>query len=121
MLRLSRGRRYHMGQVSSFGRPKRRESDAGATTRKPLTGKNGEVREYASVQDGLDAVMSRDIDLFVGSVTKTPEREKNGLRFTNGYYSFETKLYGRSGQADIWKWAGDSKALGVGRKDSLQR
>ena len=58
--------------------------------------KNAEIRSYSSVQAGLDAVSRREIDLFIGAVTQTTERQKGALKFTDGYFRLRTGVYGRT-------------------------
>jgi len=49
---------------------------------------------FPSVEAGLAAVATKQVDVFIGAVTRAAEREV-GLRFSDGYYPFRSALYAR--------------------------
>ena len=72
------------------------------------------VKPYPSVSDGLNALGRREVDLFIGSLTKARKRERGPVLFTDGYYSFETKLYSKAelGATDLSVWASKKRTIG---------
>jgi len=72
------------------------------------------VKPYPSVSAGLNALGRREVDLFIGSLTKARKRERGPVLFTDGYYSFETKLYSKAelGAADLSVWASKKRTIG---------
>jgi ABC-type amino acid transport substrate-binding protein len=73
------------------------------------------VKPFPTVQDGLEALGRREIDVFIGSLTKARKRERGPILFTDGYYPFETRLYARreTGKSTLWEWAAKKETLGV--------
>jgi ABC-type amino acid transport substrate-binding protein len=55
-----------------------------------------EFRLFSSAGDGLEALAMKSVDVFVGSLTRAEARQEiYNIRFTRGYYEFDSKLYGR--------------------------
>jgi ABC-type amino acid transport substrate-binding protein len=52
-----------------------------------------QIIPYQNVDLGLRALERREIDMFIGSLTRAIERQNDRVTFTDGYYSFKTKLY----------------------------
>jgi ABC-type amino acid transport substrate-binding protein len=64
------------------------------------------------------AVKRKEVDLFLGTVTRATARERSGLRFTHGYVTFHTQLYGHStdvepSQTRIIEWLSRDRDIGV--------
>jgi ABC-type amino acid transport substrate-binding protein len=74
-----------------------------------------EIKAFPSVTEGLEAVSRKEIDAFVGSLTKAQERENDAVVFTDGYYDFETDLYTHSVQPGetLTEWLRVSRRVGV--------
>lgn len=74
-----------------------------------------EIKAFPSVTEGLEAVSRKEIDAFVGSLTKAQERENDAVIFTDGYYDFETDLYAHSMQPGetLTEWLRISRRVGV--------
>jgi ABC-type amino acid transport substrate-binding protein len=74
-----------------------------------------EIKAFPSVSEGLEAVSRKEIDAFVGSLTKAQERENDAVIFTDGYYDFETDLYAHSVQPGetLTEWVRVSRRIGV--------
>jgi ABC-type amino acid transport substrate-binding protein len=49
-------------------------------------------RNFDRVDQGLDALNKREIDVFIGSLTGAKERERANIRLTQGYYPLKTAL-----------------------------
>lgn len=72
------------------------------------------IKAFPSVEEGLQALRRKEIDVFVGAVTKAREREHEGVRFTDGYYPFHSVLYTHGDrEVSIGEWARTSRTIGV--------
>ena len=73
------------------------------------------IKSFPSVDSGLAALTRKQIDVFIGSVTKAVERENDKVLFTDGYYRFKSALYVHSlrGSEDLFHWARGPRSLGV--------
>src|SRR5579885_2284755 len=78
---------------------------------------NIHFRAYATIADGLNAVLRKEADLFIGSLTRARSREHSGaVLFTPGYYPFRTRLYvkkDRFSRLDFSEWLRARPTLGV--------
>jgi ABC-type amino acid transport substrate-binding protein len=74
-------------------------------------------RLFPSASEGLQALGRREVDVFVGSLTRAKSRQNTyDVRFTNGYYSFDSKLYGKNVApgTTIKEWLEtDNRTIGV--------
>jgi ABC-type amino acid transport substrate-binding protein len=71
-------------------------------------------KSFPSVAEGLDAVSRKEIDVFVGSLTKAQERENDALIFTDGYCSFDSALYAHAaGEEQLGEWLKIDRQVGV--------
>jgi ABC-type amino acid transport substrate-binding protein len=79
-----------------------------------------QVKAFPSVGEGVEALGRREVDLFIGSLTKAKKREHGPILFTDGYYTFETRLYARkeAGEQRISEWATKKQKIGVISKSS---
>jgi ABC-type amino acid transport substrate-binding protein len=71
---------------------------------------------FDSAADGLRALREKDIDVFVGSLTRAEARqEEYGLRFSSGYFSYHTQLYARAtnGSISLTEWLTKPRLVGV--------
>lgn len=64
------------------------------------------------------AVKRKEIDLFIGTVTRAAARERSGLKFTTGYFPFHTDLFAHSGDVDpglrnLGDWLTRERIVGV--------
>ena len=68
-------------------------------------------------KDWQSALKRKEIDLFVGGVTRAVARERGGIVFTNGYLPYSTKLYTRAADApkppDFSHWLTKDRIIGV--------
>jgi hypothetical protein len=73
------------------------------------------VRPFQSVNAGLAALARKEIDVFIGSVTKAVERENDKVLFTDGYYPFASALYVHSirERERFSQWTKVPRLLGV--------
>jgi ABC-type amino acid transport substrate-binding protein len=73
------------------------------------------VKPFPSVAQGLEALSRKETDVFIGSLTKAQERENDAIIFTDGYYDFETGLFGHSVQPTetLEDWLKMSRRVGV--------
>lgn len=78
------------------------------------------VKPFISVGEGLEVLGRREVDLFIGSLTKAKKRQHGPIMFTDGYFTFETKLYARkeTGEQELSRWARRKPKLGVISKSS---
>lgn len=78
------------------------------------------VRPFPSIGEGLDALGRKEVDLFIGSLTRARKRQQGPVLFTEGYFPFETKLYVRSelGEKRLDHWGRKNQKLGVINKSS---
>jgi hypothetical protein len=76
------------------------------------SGASAYIRAFPTVEAGLAAVRRKEVDVFIGAVTKAAEREKEGLRFTDGYYTFRSALYAHDRQS-LEDWAQIPRSIGV--------
>lgn len=74
-----------------------------------------EIKAFPTVSEGLEAVSRKEVDAFVGSLTKAKERENDAVVFTDGYYDFVTELYAHSVQPGetLTDWLTVDRRMGV--------
>ncbi len=73
-------------------------------------------KNFQSVDEGLSALGRKEIDLFIGSLTRAKERERAGIRLTDGYYPLRTALILPAGQPDgqeLSDWLRTNRTVGV--------
>jgi ABC-type amino acid transport substrate-binding protein len=67
--------------------------------------------------DWKSRLSSKDIDLFVGGITRADSREGKGILFTNGYLTYRSKLYKRPERVNerttIAAWTRIPRKVGV--------
>lgn len=67
--------------------------------------------------DWKSRLSSKDIDLFVGGITRADAREGKGIQFTTGYLTYRSKLYKRperiNERATIAAWTRIPRKVGV--------
>jgi ABC-type amino acid transport substrate-binding protein len=74
------------------------------------------VVPYESVDEGLKALARREVDVFIGSVTKAKRRERGLIFFSRGYFAFHSGLYVRSSEGGVPAfdhWRGHKQNVGV--------
>jgi hypothetical protein len=77
------------------------------------------IRSFPNLETALLELSRKQIDILIGSITKALKRlsDNGNIRFTDGYYSFTTRLYAREGSAQRaaqWTdWLGTSRKVGV--------
>jgi ABC-type amino acid transport substrate-binding protein len=77
---------------------------------------NIHVVPYGSIDEGLRALSRREVDVFVGSVTKAKRRERGLIFFSKGYFRFHSALYVRynAGKVEAFsKWRTRKVSVGV--------
>jgi ABC-type amino acid transport substrate-binding protein len=73
------------------------------------------IRPFPSVDAGLAALRRKEIDLFIGALTKASERVTPGLAFTPGYYPFRTALYSHAEKVEsLRSWVGKTSTKNIG-------
>jgi ABC-type amino acid transport substrate-binding protein len=80
------------------------------------------VRQFENWESALKR---HDIDMFIGTLTKADARERNGIRFSNGYLSFRTELFvPRHGQStplpNVDQWLARPRRIGAIRSSTNQ-
>lgn len=72
-------------------------------------------KPFPTVGAGLTALSRKEIDLFIGSLTKAQDRENDAVMLTDGYYPFQSKLCAHTIQETInlKKWLARPKRIGV--------
>ena len=70
---------------------------------------------YPLIGDGLAALRTRDVDLYIGAVTKSANRESDVTRFTDGYDTVDTQLYGHvvGRNQGFAEWIHRNRRIGV--------
>lgn len=73
------------------------------------------IKPFPSLDAGLAALTRKEIDVFIGSVTKAVERENETILFTDGYCRFQSSLYAHTvkGEDDLEQWAKANRKIGV--------
>jgi ABC-type amino acid transport substrate-binding protein len=72
-------------------------------------------KPFPTVGAGLEALSRKEIDLFIGSLTKAQDRENDAVVLTDGYYPFRSKLCAHTVQeaANLKKWLASPRRIGV--------
>jgi ABC-type amino acid transport substrate-binding protein len=73
------------------------------------------IKPFPSLDVGLAALTRKEIDLFIGSITKATERENETILFTDGYCKFRTAVYAHAleGETNLNQWARSNRKIGV--------
>jgi ABC-type amino acid transport substrate-binding protein len=73
-----------------------------------------DVKAFSSISDGLNALSRREVDAFIGSLTRARNRERGPILFTQGYYRFNTQLYAKAeeGQHELVQWLVKKRTIG---------
>lgn len=74
-----------------------------------------DVVPQSDIGQGLEALQKKDLDVYIGSLTKAKTRESNDVAFTDGYYVFQSRLYARgpADQATFTRWRKGRRSIGV--------
>jgi ABC-type amino acid transport substrate-binding protein len=67
--------------------------------------------------DWKSAMKRKEIDVFVGGITRAVERQRGGISFTKGYLRYDTKLYAHSSDSQtpptLAVWLARQRRIGV--------
>ena len=73
-------------------------------------------KTFDSIDEGLEALSRKQVDVFIGALTKADKRDTYTVRLTHGYYQFVSRLLARSGDGlphDLASWNDVVASIGV--------